>query len=65
MIIGKDFNHFSWERTSPSGRVPGTLRYVSLAEANRMIYVFGLSEEKSVLWVYDISQECEFVTTLN
>jgi len=45
MIIGKDFNHLSWERTSPSRRVPEILRYISLAEANGMIYVFGLSEE--------------------
>jgi len=30
---------------------------VSVAEANGMIYVFGLSQGKSVLWVYYISKE--------
>lgn len=44
----------TWERISPSGRAPGVLRNISLAEANWMIYVFGTSEGRSVLWVYNI-----------
>jgi len=46
----------AWERISPSGQVPGLMTNTSVAEANEMIYVFGLSEGKSVLWVYNISK---------
>jgi len=55
-MIGKNPNSGTWERISPSGQVPGLMTNVSLAEADGAIYVFGLSKETSVLWVYNISK---------
>ena len=57
--LGENGNRPTWEKISPSGRAPGVLSNISLAEANGLIYVFGSSEGKSVLWVYNISKECE------
>jgi len=59
IMIGKSQRSGTWERISPSGSVPGAMTHISLAEANGMIYLFGLREGKSVLWVYNISKGFE------
>jgi len=56
IIIEKNQGGGAWERISPSGGIPGVLTNISLAQANGMIYVFGLSEGKSALWVFNISK---------
>ena len=53
-IVGEGPNQFKWEKVSPSGKAPGLLKNISLAEADGMIYVFGTNSEKiSVLWKYN------------
>ncbi len=54
-VIEKGQNDLKWERISPFGQAPGAMTNISLAGANGMIYVFGSSEGKSVLWVFNTS----------
>ena len=59
IVVGERQKNETWERISPSGRIPGAMTHISLTQTNGVIYVFGLSEGKSVLWAYNIGKGCE------
>jgi len=64
LIAVENIHGAAWKRISPVGQTPGAMTNISLAEANGMIYVFGSSEGKSVLWVYNISKGCPVIGVL-